>query len=235
MHIPDGFIDAGTSVAAGVVAAGCVAVSLRGARELDDGRAPLAGLVAAFIFAVQMLNFPVAGGTSGHLLGGGAGRGARRPLGRGPVRLRRPLVQALLFADGGLTALGVNITNMAHRRRPWSATWSSSACAGAAGPPLVGGRGVRGRRRAVGSVLAAVAFTVEYAIGGNGAASVGTVAGGHGRRARPHRHRRGGHHRADGRRSWPPGPTWCTAPRPRTSLQRRAQRPLGGPPSAGLP
>lgn len=71
MHVPDGFIDAPVSIAAGVAAAGAVAVSLRGARrELDERAAPLAGLVAAFIFAVQMLNFPVAAGTSGHLLGG---------------------------------------------------------------------------------------------------------------------------------------------------------------------
>jgi cobalt/nickel transport system permease protein len=71
VHVPDGFINAPTSAVTGVVAAGAVAVSLRGARrELDERTAPLAGLVAAFIFAVQMLNFPVAAGTSGHLLGG---------------------------------------------------------------------------------------------------------------------------------------------------------------------
>lgn len=74
VHVPDGFIDAPTSAVTGVVAAAAVAVSLRGARrELDERTAPLAGLVAAFIFAVQMLNFPVAAGTSGHLLGGALG------------------------------------------------------------------------------------------------------------------------------------------------------------------
>ena len=71
MHVPDGFLDAPTSVATGVVAAGAVAVALRKARnELDERTAPMAGLVAAFIFAAQMLNFPVGAGTSGHLLGG---------------------------------------------------------------------------------------------------------------------------------------------------------------------
>src|SRR5680860_1295184 len=71
MHIPDGFLDAGTSVGTGVVAVGGLAYCLRrGAEELDDRAVPLAGLVAAFVFAVQMVNFPVAGGTSGHLLGG---------------------------------------------------------------------------------------------------------------------------------------------------------------------
>ena len=68
---PDGFLDAPTSVATGVVAAVAVGVALRGARrELDDRTAPLAGLVATFVFATQMLNFPVGAGTSGHLLGG---------------------------------------------------------------------------------------------------------------------------------------------------------------------
>ena len=66
MHVPDGFLDAQTSIGTGVLAAGVVAVSLRKARgELDDRTAPLAGLVAVFIFAGQMLNFPVGAGTSG--------------------------------------------------------------------------------------------------------------------------------------------------------------------------
>ena len=71
MHVPDGFLDAPTSAATAVVAAGAVAWALRGARrELDDRVAPLAGLVAVFVFAAQMVNFPVGAGTSGHLLGG---------------------------------------------------------------------------------------------------------------------------------------------------------------------
>ncbi|HOZ58762.1 MAG TPA: energy-coupling factor ABC transporter permease, partial [Nakamurella multipartita] len=71
MHIPDGFINAPVSLAGGVIAAGLIVVSVRkAAADLDDRQVPLAGLVAAFIFALQMLNFPVAGGTSGHLLGG---------------------------------------------------------------------------------------------------------------------------------------------------------------------
>ncbi|WP_299540467.1 energy-coupling factor ABC transporter permease [uncultured Streptomyces sp.] len=113
MHVPDGFIDAPVSLAAGAVAAGAVAVGLRGARrELDERTAPLAGLVAAFIFAVQMLNFPVAAGTSGHLLGGALAAilvGPYTGLLCVSVVL---LMQGILFADGGLTALGVNITVM---------------------------------------------------------------------------------------------------------------------------
>lgn len=113
MHVPDGFIDAPVSVAAGVVAAGAVAVSLRGARrELDERTAPLAGLVAAFIFAVQMLNFPVAAGTSGHLMGGALAAILVGPYTGVLCVAVVLLMQSIFFADGGLTALGVNITVM---------------------------------------------------------------------------------------------------------------------------
>ncbi|MPY61076.1 energy-coupling factor ABC transporter permease [Streptomyces spongiae] len=114
MHVPDGFINAPVSAVAGVVAAGAVAVSLRGARrELDERTAPLAGLVAAFIFAVQMLNFPVAAGTSGHLLGGALAAILVGPYTGVLCVSVVLLMQGILFADGGLTALGVNITVMA--------------------------------------------------------------------------------------------------------------------------
>ncbi|EKX68813.1 cobalt ABC transporter permease [Streptomyces ipomoeae] len=114
MHVPDGFINAPVSAVAGVVAAGAVAVSLRGARrELDERTAPLAGLVAAFIFAVQMLNFPVAAGTSGHLLGGALAAILVGPYTGILCVSVVLLMQGILFADGGLTALGVNIGIMA--------------------------------------------------------------------------------------------------------------------------
>ncbi|MFJ3962745.1 energy-coupling factor ABC transporter permease [Streptomyces sp. NPDC090036] len=113
MHVPDGFINAPVSVAAGVVGAAAVAVSLRGARrELDERTAPLAGLVAAFIFAVQMLNFPVAAGTSGHLLGGALAAILVGPYTGVLCVSVVLLMQGILFADGGLTALGVNVTVM---------------------------------------------------------------------------------------------------------------------------
>ncbi|MEV3977934.1 energy-coupling factor ABC transporter permease [Nonomuraea sp. NPDC049758] len=113
MHVPDGFFNAATSVSAGAVAAAGVAVCLRGARrELDDRTAPMAGLVAAFIFAVQMLNFPVAAGTSGHLLGGALAAILVGPYTGVLCMAVVLLVQAVFFADGGLTALGVNITIM---------------------------------------------------------------------------------------------------------------------------
>ncbi|MFF8958894.1 energy-coupling factor ABC transporter permease [Streptomyces sp. NPDC014894] len=123
MHVPDGFIDAPVSLAAGAVAAAAVAISLKGARrELGPapgviGRAaertaPLAGLVAAFVFAVQMLNFPVAAGTSGHLLGGALAAILVGPFAGVLCVSVVLLVQGLLFADGGLTALGVNVVIM---------------------------------------------------------------------------------------------------------------------------
>ncbi|MFD6533741.1 energy-coupling factor ABC transporter permease [Streptomyces sp. NPDC060184] len=113
MHVPDGFINAPVSVAAGVAAAGAVAVSLRGARrELDERTAPLAGLMAAFIFAVQMLNFPVAAGTSGHLLGGALAAILVGPYTGVLCVTVVLLMQGILFADGGLTALGVNVLDM---------------------------------------------------------------------------------------------------------------------------
>ena len=113
MHVPDGFLDVTTSLATAAGAAAAVGVALRGARrELDDKAAPLAGLVATFVFAAQMLNFPVGAGTSGHLLGGALAAVLVGPW-TGVLCLSVVLlVQSLLFADGGVTALGTNITLM---------------------------------------------------------------------------------------------------------------------------
>ena len=113
MHVPDGFLDAPTSIATGAVAVVAVGVSLRRARnELDDRTAPLAGLVAAFVFATQMINFPVASGTSGHLLGGAIAAVLVGPWTAVLCTSTVFIVQALLFADGGITALGTNILLM---------------------------------------------------------------------------------------------------------------------------
>lgn len=113
MHVPDGFFNAATSVSAGVVAAAGIGVCLSKARrELDDRTAPMAGLVAAFIFAVQMLNFPVAAGTSGHLLGGALAAILVGPYTGVLCMAVVLLVQCVFFADGGLTALGINISIM---------------------------------------------------------------------------------------------------------------------------
>ena len=111
MHVPDGFLDAPTSLATGAVAVGAVALTLRKARqELDERTAPLAGLTASFVFAVQMLNFPVGVGTSGHLMGGALAAVLVGPWTGMLCVAMVLLVQAVLFADGGLTALGTNIT-----------------------------------------------------------------------------------------------------------------------------
>jgi cobalt/nickel transport system permease protein len=175
MHMPDGFMTAPASVVAGLIAVVGVAICLRGARrELDERTAPLAGLTAAFIFAVQMLNFPVAAGTSGHLLGGALAAILIGPYAGALAVTTVLIVQALLFADGGLTAIGFNMINMAFvtvlvgwftfrllaRVRPRSRGW------------LVTSAGVAAF---VSVPAAAVAFTLEYALGGTATFSVGQV------------------------------------------------------------
>lgn len=113
MHIPDGFLDGSVAAAAAVPAVAAVGYGVRRAgRTLDDAKVPLLGVTAAFIFAVQMLNFPVAGGTSGHLLGGAL---AAILLGPWLACIVMAVVitgQAFVFADGGVTALGANVFNM---------------------------------------------------------------------------------------------------------------------------
>src|SRR4051795_7299738 len=113
MHIPDGFLSPEVALACAAPAVACTGIGLRRANaELDERRVPLLGVTAAFIFAAQMLNFPVAGGTSGHFLGAAL---AAILLGPWLACLTMAVVigvQALVFADGGLTALGANVLNM---------------------------------------------------------------------------------------------------------------------------
>lgn len=114
MHAPDGFLTAGTAVATGAISAGTIGVALRQTRDtLKDKQIPLAGIAAAFIFAAQMFNFPVAAGTTGHLLGGALAAILLGPSMGAIVVTVVVVVQALAFADGGLTALGYNVLNMA--------------------------------------------------------------------------------------------------------------------------
>src|SRR5262245_43018618 len=177
MHIPDGFIDAPTSAAAGAVAVGALGVCLRRSGEmLEDREAPLAGLVAAFVFAAQMLNFPVAAGTSGHLLGGVLAAVLVGPWAAVLCVSVVLTVQAVVFADGGLSALGLNIVNMALvtalggylvfllLRSVLPARQSSVVVAS-------------GIAAGVSVVLASLAFTLEYALGGTGNVSIATVMG----------------------------------------------------------
>jgi cobalt/nickel transport system permease protein len=113
VHIPDGFLDAKTAVITGGLAAAVLAVSLRHLRRhLPRRKIPMLGLAAAFVFATQMLNFPVAGGTSGHLIGGVLTAVLLGPSAAVIVLASVLIVQCFLFADGGVTALGANIFNM---------------------------------------------------------------------------------------------------------------------------
>ncbi|MCW3013665.1 MAG: cobalamin [Solirubrobacterales bacterium] len=113
MHIPDGFLSGQVAVAAAVVAALAVAVALRIAdRTIEEHQVPLLGVLAAFVFAAQMLNFPVAGGTSGHFLGATLAAVLLGPWLACLVMTVVVATQAFAFADGGIGALGANVLNM---------------------------------------------------------------------------------------------------------------------------
>jgi cobalt/nickel transport system permease protein len=113
MHIPDGFLTPEVAAACAVPAIGAVGYGLRRAsRELDERRVPLLGVTAAFVFAVQMLNFPVAGGTSGHFLGAALAAILLGPWMASLVMAVVLVTQSFVFADGGVTALGANVLNM---------------------------------------------------------------------------------------------------------------------------
>lgn len=112
MHVPDGFLDLPASITTGAIALAGIAAALPLARReaLDDRKAPMVGIVATVVFAAQMINFPVGAGTSGHLMGGAL---AAVLVGPGTAVLCLSvvlIVQAFVFADGGITALGTNIT-----------------------------------------------------------------------------------------------------------------------------
>ncbi|WP_016951313.1 energy-coupling factor ABC transporter permease [Anabaena sp. PCC 7108] len=115
MHIPDGFISAPVAGATSLASAAALFIAFGRSQEgLGIRRAPILGLTTAFIFAAQMINFPVAGGTSGHLLGGTLAAIILGCPWAGMLCIATVLIiQAVLFADGGITALGANILNMA--------------------------------------------------------------------------------------------------------------------------
>ncbi len=114
MHIPDGFLSLVVALIGWVVAVVGIGLALWRSREaLGDRQVPLMGVLAAFIFAAQMLNFTVAGGTSGHFVGGALAAILLGPWAGMLVMTTVVAVQALLFQDGGLLVMGANITNMA--------------------------------------------------------------------------------------------------------------------------
>lgn len=113
MHIPDGFLDGKTALTAAALSSLGLGVALRQVRRaLPPRRMPLLGLSAAFLFAAQMVNFPVAGGTSGHLMGSVLVAALLGPSAAIVVLTTVLIVQCFLFADGGVTALGANLFNM---------------------------------------------------------------------------------------------------------------------------
>ena len=113
MHIPDGFIDGKTAATTAALSAMGVGLALRQVRQkLPRRRVPLLGLAAAFLFAAQMINFPVYGGTSGHLVGGVLVAALLGPSAAIVVLTTVLIVQCFLFADGGVLALGANVFNM---------------------------------------------------------------------------------------------------------------------------
>src|SRR5512138_1645218 len=113
LHIPDGFLTLVVSLICWAITAIVLSIAIsRTNKALGEKQVPLMGVMAAFIFAAQMINFPVAGGTSGHLLGGAL---AAIILGPWPAMLVMTAVitvQGLLFQDGGLLVMGANILNM---------------------------------------------------------------------------------------------------------------------------
>jgi cobalt/nickel transport system permease protein len=113
LHIPDGFLNITVSVLCWIITIVLLGIAVqRTQAELGERQAPFMGIMAAFIFAAQMLNFPVAGGTSGHMLGGALAAIALGPWAGMLVMACVIGVQALLFQDGGLLVLGANILNM---------------------------------------------------------------------------------------------------------------------------
>jgi cobalt/nickel transport system permease protein len=113
MHIPDGFLDAKTALATGALSVGGLGLALADARRsLPPRKVPLLGLTAAFIFVAQMINFPVLGGTSGHLIGATLAAVLVGPSAAIIVIATVLLLQCFAFADGGVTALGANLLNM---------------------------------------------------------------------------------------------------------------------------
>ena len=175
MHAPDGFLEPRVAAATAIVSIAVVAMSLRAAgRELGERQMPLAGIAAAFLFAAQMVNFPVASGTSGHLLGGALAAILLGPWVGCLVTTVVVVVQAILFADGGITALGYNVLNMAIV--PAFGGWALY-CAFRRLLPSNGGGVVGATALASGAsvVLSAAAFSIEWLFGASAPVPFDTV------------------------------------------------------------
>ncbi len=177
MHAPDGFLTVGTAVATGALSTGAVGVALHQSREqLADRQVPLAGMAAAFVFAAQMVNFPVAGGTSGHLLGGALAAVLLGPSVGAVVVTVVVVLQALMFADGGVFALGYNVLNMAIVTA--FGGWAAFRLARRVLPaPAAGVAGAAGIGGFASVVLSSMAFSVEWLFGASFPVPFDTVFG----------------------------------------------------------
>jgi len=165
MHAPDGFLNMGTSITAGFISVIAVGIALRQSRrQLAEKAIPLAGITAAFVFAAQMFNFPVAAGTTGHLLGATLAAVLLGPSVAAVVVTIVVVVQALVFADGGLTALGYNVLNMAII--PAYGGYAAFRLFRRVLPRSAGGVvGATGLAAWASVVMAATAFSIEWLFG----------------------------------------------------------------------
>ena len=175
MHVPDGFMNVTMSAATGVISFGTLWAYIRSAKDLiADKFIALTGMMSALIFVLQMINFPIAAGTSGHLLGGALAVIVLGPR-LGLICLSVVvIIQSLLFADGGLSALGVNVLNMAivTSATSWFIVKYWIKFIGKNRTSIVSVSVIAG---ILSVVFSSIAFTIQYAIGGTISIPVGTV------------------------------------------------------------
>ena len=175
MHVPDGFINAPVSIGTGVISFATLWAYIRSAKSLvADKLIALTGMMSALIFVLQMINFPIAAGTSGHLLGGALAVIVLGPnLGIICISIV-VVIQSLLFADGGLSALGVNVLNMAIITSlvGWLTISSWKKLFGEANISIISGSIVAG---ILSVVFSSIAFVFEYALGGTVSVPLGSV------------------------------------------------------------
>ncbi len=177
MHAPDGFLAPQVAAITALLSLTVIGLGLRmSANQLGDRQIPLAGVAAAFIFAAQMVNFPVASGTSGHLMGAALAAILLGPWVGSLVVAVVVVVQALIFADGGLTALGYNTLNMAVV--PAFGGWAVYRLFRRVLPSNRGGViGASGLAAGVSVVLSAMMFSLEWLFGATAPVPFDTVFG----------------------------------------------------------
>jgi len=175
MHVPDGFINAQVSIGSGIVSFATLWAYVKNAENLvADKLIALTGMMSALIFVLQMINFPIAAGTSGHLLGGALAVIVLGPhLGIICISIV-VVIQSLLFADGGLSALGINVFNMAIVTSlvGWLVITSWKKLFGEANISIISGSIIAGL---LSVIFSSIAFVFEYALGGTVAVPLSSV------------------------------------------------------------